>query len=137
MNKKILLTVVTVATSGLVLFGATSIVKAETTNSNRDNIIDKLVSKFKLNKADVQAVFDQARTDRQKQRLQMMTDRLSQAVKDGKITEAQKTAILQKFQERQTERQKERQEMQDWANKNGIDFSKIGGMGRGMHGWHM
>jgi hypothetical protein len=77
-------------------------------------------------------------------------DRLTQAVKDGKITEAQKAKILAKREELQAkreawkdktpeERQQARQELHDqlkqWADDNGIPLSYLMTMHGQHHGW--
>ena len=96
--------------------------------------------KFHLNKADVQSVFDQHRATQLQNRQQKIDDRLTQAVKDGKITDAQKTLIENKLkelaanrqaefaklksmtpEERKEERQKQKQALDDWAKQNGIN----------------
>jgi hypothetical protein len=84
---------------------------------------------------------------------QQMEERLTQAVKDGKITEEQKSKILAKHQEIADKREAERDAMKDktreerkaamdanreelkkWASDNGIDEKYLMGFGRGHHG---
>lgn len=147
---------------GLLAFGAVSLagisfVNAQSATSGYPSIIQKIADKFKLNTADVKAVFDE---DRQQHRQQMETlfiQKLDQAVKDGKLTEAQKQLIIVKRQEletswqtqmqngsnltpeqRRTQKQSHMQALKDWATQNGIDIQYLMGGPRGhfgmMHG---
>lgn len=88
-------------------------------------IIDKLVKAFNLDPAKVKEVFDQDRQERIVERKARYEEILNQAVKDGKLTEAQKAAILKKTDELQSKReaiQKEREELKKWADDNKIDL---------------
>jgi len=80
------------------------------TNSNStspiDSLVEKIATKFSLNKDEVQAVFDQDKTERQAEMTTKMKaraeERLTQAVTDGKITQAQKDLITAKMSEVET-----------------------------------
>lgn len=125
-------------------------------------MIQKIADKFGLNKTDVQAVFDQDRTDRKADMEKKFQTDLDQAVKDGKITDSQKQLIISKRTELQDARKKGMQNMQGksadeikaameankstmesertaleaWAKQNGIDMKYLmGGFGR--HGFGM
>ena len=117
MNKKLII----VSAVALGTVGALSATRqsayAEETQSKYPPIIQKLVDKFKLNESEVNKVVEEARTERQAQRRDLQAERqkiieekLAQAVKDGKITEDQKTKILNKINEMRTAQQNERQE---------------------------
>ncbi|MFH0831217.1 MAG: hypothetical protein V1895_04125 [Parcubacteria group bacterium] len=69
---------------------------------SRPTIIDKLVERFNLNKDEVQAVFDELRDERQAEHRAKLEERLQSAVDNGKLTTAQRDAILTKMQENQT-----------------------------------
>lgn len=119
-------------------------------------IIQKIADKFGLNKDEVQKVFDEERTVRQAEMQVKLEERLAQAVAEGKITDAQKTLILNKHKELQEERsnrqnwqnltreqrktqmESKKAELETWANQNGIDMeyfhSKIGMKGHGGFG---
>lgn len=125
------------------------------------SLIDRLVQRFNLKKSDVQQVFDQYKTDQQANRQQKLEDRLTQAVKDGKLTEDQKTKILAKLKEVEANRQanrtamegktaaerqaaiaQERADLEKWASDNNIPLEYLrpgfgGGMHRGMMGGGM
>jgi len=144
MTSKLILSALSLAIAGGVFWVSVPKVSAQTTTPK--TIIERLAEKFGLKQADVQTVFEQERTQRQTQMQARFEERLTQAVKDGQITESQKTAILAKHQEMQQEREKEREEWQSWLKANGLENSEfgsgfggkgmgMGGMGRGMHGW--
>lgn len=63
------------------------------------DLVDKISTRFNLNKADVQKVFDENRVEKRTQMEQRYEERLNQAVKDGKLTAEQKDKILAKHKE--------------------------------------
>jgi DNA-binding transcriptional MerR regulator len=150
-----------VVTGGILAVGASSLVgagavSAQTSSNNTHGptaLIQKIAQKFGLNEAEVKAVFDEEHEAREAERRQNLEDRLSQAVTDGKITEAQKTAVLSKVDELDTYRDslsdktdEERREamktkmaeLKTWAEENDIpmDYLRMGGP-RGGHGGGM
>jgi predicted esterase len=112
---------------------------------NNSDMISSLAKKLGIAEDKLKSAFDSMRTDRQKEMQKAFEERLTQAVKDKKITEAQKNLILQKHAELQktreadwNARQQKRTELEAWAEKNGIDPSYLfGGFGKGgmMRGW--
>ena len=90
-------------------------------NDSYPPIIKKLAEKLNVKESDVQGAFDEMRAERQKEMKANLEERLDEAVKDGKITEAQKEAILKKMDEVRSEGEKHREEMRKWAEENGID----------------
>jgi len=155
MKSKLILLALTLTLVGLAVFGVSQ-VQAQSSQGKYPSIVQKLVQRFGLKENDVQAVFDEARQERQSQMQARFEERLNQAVKDGKITESQKQAILAKHKELQEKRlsekenwqnttpeqrrqaiQEKKQELESWANQNGIDLKYLFGwfgMKRG-HGW--
>lgn len=156
MKNKIILTLFILTLAGLMVFGAAN-ANAQDLKGPYQSIIQKLVQKFGLKESDVQTVFNEARQERQSQMQAKFEERLNQLVKDGKITEAQKQAILAKHKELQEKKQQEvqswqnmtpeqrrqakevqKQELESWAKQNGIDLKYFfgGRMGRfgGMKG---
>ena len=130
-NKKVLLVAglaASIVTLGLV---GTSIVSAETTSANM-SIVERIATKFGLKEADVQAVFDEDRTAREAERSAVLSDRLQDAVDEGKITAEQKASIEAKITEEQSAREAERTALQQWAKDNNIDMKYL--MGGGRHG---
>lgn len=158
MNKKILLTGLTVAILGAGVLTSTQVF-AQTSNDTTSSIVQKIADKFGLNKSDVQAVFDQEKSDREASMEAKFESQLDQDVKDGKLTDAQKQLIISKRKELESTRQTQMQSMQgksqdeikaameankatmeserksleDWATKNGIDIKYLMG-GFGMRG---
>lgn len=109
--KKPLLVLGAVTGIGLAGIAGLGVASATTsTNNGADSIIEKIATKFNVNKEDVAAVFDEERNAREAEHQQKMTDRLTQAVEDGKITEEQKSKILAKQQELQAKRE-------EWKDK--------------------
>ncbi|MEW6447300.1 MAG: hypothetical protein AB1426_04310 [Bacillota bacterium] len=122
-----------------VLLGAygLSAMAAETqADYNFPPVIQKLIDKFNLDPAKVNEVLQEDRKEREAKRLSIFKDRLEQAVKDGKLTEKQREAILSKRSELQAKLQnlrdlspeerhealkQLRDEMEKWAKENGID----------------
>ena len=153
LNKTLLVgaTIVSLGASSVLGMG---LAHAATTSNNQDGLVDTIASKFNLNKSDVQKVFDENRTAHQAEREQKMKERLDQAVKDGKLTQAQEDALIAKHKELEATRQANHDAMKDktkaerkatmdaertaykqWLSDNGIpaDYGMMGGRG-GMHG---
>lgn len=144
--------------------GAGAIFKVSLTEAAanpRTDMIQYLAQKLGLDQSKVQSAFDSYHSEQRAARQQQMTDRLTTyldgLVKQGKITEAQKTAILAKHselqqihettdwstktpEERRTAMEKQRADLEAWAKKEGIDISFLQfgfggrGMGKGMMG---
>jgi hypothetical protein len=122
-----------------------------TSGSNGDDsLVNKIAQRFNVNKDDVQKVFDENKSQHQAAHQQKMEERLDQAVKDGKITSAQKDAIIAKLQEMKTymESIKDKpadekralmkakmDELKQWAKDNGL--TKYVPMMGGHHGMGM
>jgi hypothetical protein len=155
--KRSLLVGATLATVITGVSGA-GIVSAATDSSNTSNtsLVDKIATKFKLNKSDVQAVFDQDRQEHQTQMEANQKEKLATAVKDGKLTQEQADHITQVMSEVNTLRgttspqdesdsvrsqiKAKLDDLRTWAKSNNVDMQYImfghGGPGghRGMHG---
>lgn len=151
MNKKILLTIAAVSIVGAGLLTSTTVFAQNTAEGQNPmtSLATKIADKFGLKKEDVQAVFDAERQERQKEMETRYEDELSQAVKDGKLTENQKSLIIAKQKELNSNRQttmenmknktgderkaamkKERTDLETWAKENGIDIKYMrGGFG--------
>jgi hypothetical protein len=93
--KKPALIIATIAVLGISGVGAYSVQQAHAA-APAPSLIDALVQRFGLNKADVQQVFDANKAAHQADRKQHETDRLAEAVKDGKLTQAQADLITAK-----------------------------------------
>lgn len=148
--------VTTVGLTGLAGVGVAS-AATDTTATGTDpmsSLIDKIASKFNLDKTKLKAVFDQERTNREAARDAEITKALEQLVTDGKITSEQKDKLVAKRAEikkemeasRTTNQSKTREEMhtlmdqkrtelEQWAKGNGISTEYLRYLmgGRGGH----
>lgn len=109
MNKKIILPLLALTVA---IGASTAIIKtvsAADSGTQHASIVQKLAAKFGLQENDVEAVFDENRAEIQKEHEQAFDERLNQAVADGKITAAQRGAILVKHTEMQQMREVERE----------------------------
>ena len=105
-SSKILTAAALVATLGVTGFGALTSFAAENPQGQKHPLVEAIATKFHLNVVDVQAVFDEERAKRQdtrqEHRADFMADHLAQAVKDGKLSQAQADALKAKQAEMQT-----------------------------------
>lgn len=137
---------VALALVGLAVYGSTTVsAQSPTPKANPiQSLVAKIAQKFNLNEAEVQAVFDEHRQEMHTTMRDKLEDRLSQAVTEGKLTEAQKQAILGKLaelesqkdelrdefmnatpEERKEKMQSKRAELEAWAREQGIDVSVL------------
>jgi hypothetical protein len=153
-SKKLIAATLLVAAVGSgVVATAASAATSSATGDSTSSLVQKIADTFHLNSADVQKVFDQNKAQRQADHQQKIEDRLTQAVKDGKLTEDQKTKLLTKLQDMQAAREaarqtaktatkadrraameKQRADFQQWLKDNGITnldsiLPNIGGPG--------
>lgn len=153
--KKTILITGAAGTVGIACMLGTGLVSAATSTTAGTSLVDKIAAKFNLSKDDVQKVFDEDRTAHEAEMQATVEKELSQAVSDGKITEEQKTAILAKRKEIQTQRDAdkdsfsslsdderkarmdaERTALDTWVSDNGIstDYLRYVFGGHGGHG---
>ena len=122
---------------------------AATRTDRMNSIVNAIAQKFNLNPTDVQQVFDAEHQKMQAQRQADLKTRLDQAVKDGKITQAQEDLIVAKHQEmktfmdsmkdktpaeRETAMKSQRDALKKWATDNNIPpqfLMPFGDHGRG------
>ncbi len=126
------LIVASAITGAVGIAGISTTAMAATSNSDYPPIVQKLADKFHLNPMDVQQVFKDEQATHNKDRQQKLEDKLTAAVKDGKLTEDQKTKLLAKLdslksefktenhQDRMVNHQKLHDELEAWAKDNGI-----------------
>lgn len=147
MSKKIIIP--TAVLAGLAMVTVFGIKNIGAMGNGYSPMAEKIANRFGLNKDEVEAVFEEERTQRQEEMRTRQEERLTKAVSDGKITEEQKQAIVTKRAELQENRQQmtnlsdeervqrmeeHRQEMETWAEENGIDMSLFMGLGKGPGG---
>jgi hypothetical protein len=119
------------------VFASSHIVSAQD-SAGGNSLVAAIASKFNLNQADVQAVFDEERSKHEAEMKAQMEAKVTQAVTDGKITEAQKKAIQEKFgapfakrvepgqfedmseEQRQAFHEQKKAEMDTWLSQNGL-----------------
>lgn len=139
----------------IVAFGiwGTGKVMAVDNGDTSESIASRIARRFGLNEDDVQKFFSEVHQEKMMEHTQNLEERLMQAVKDGKITEQQKQAILAKFkelkdqhaanleafkdmtpQDRRDAMEKKRAELEVWAKEQGIDTNYLLGFGMGMKG---
>lgn len=112
MKKHIVLAALVVSLIGTGIVGVTHTF-AQGVDDQRATLVQKLAEKFGLNKNEVQAVFDEHHKEMVGKMRTNMEERLSQAVTEGKITDAQKTLILNKIAELQASHESERESLKD------------------------
>lgn len=152
MNTKLFIPVAAIALVGIATFGVGQAF-AQSATTPQVTIIDKIATKFNLNKTQVQAVFDEQHATRQAEMQKRYEDMLATAVKDGKITESQKNALIAKHNEikanmqsqkeafkdltpeaRREKMEAKRTELEAWAKAQGVDIKYLFGLGHGRMG---
>jgi len=136
-NKKLIAVILALGIFASVGYFGTSYVVASENAPGYSTLVTRLSQRFNLSESDIKAVFDAVRDEKMEARKAELSKRLSQAVSDGVITEAQKSALLTKMQEHQAERKENREEMKKWFSDNGIDQSKLAKYLRFAGGKHM
>jgi hypothetical protein len=149
--KKVLLLTGVTSIVGLASLGGVVSATGNNNTGGNDGLVDKIATKFNLDKSEVQEVFDAEREAREAERQLKMEERLTQAVTDGKITEAQKESILAKqaemknylesikdkpAEERKTLMKEKMEEMHQWAKDNGVTKYFMMLKAGGGHGHH-
>lgn len=139
------LLLVTVAAAGAValLAAGRNVYAADTGFAT---IVTRIAERFNLNQSDVQKVFDDARAEKRSTMRKNLESRLTTAVSEGTITEAQKQAILTKFDQMPDKIAELRSEWETWMSTNNLTVEQLekigfGLWGRGfrhgfMMGWH-
>lgn len=154
--RKILLSILAFTIVGTLTMAGAGQVYAQTNSNPWSNLSQIIAQKFGLDQNKVQEVVDQFHQQKRQEMVTSMSQKheewLNALVKEGKLTEAQKTSILNKLQElknkynredwknltpleRKDQAQNEFQELKTWAQSQGIDLSYLKpGMGKwGMH----
>lgn len=144
MKKKIMLPTI-LALSVLVVGVLATGVDAQNA-SNYPPIVQKIADKFNLNVSEVEQVFDQERDEHRAEKFALFADRLDDLVSEGKLTDIQKEAILDKHEEMQdsieelrglsgSEKKEEMRKLHDnfrtWLEGESIDLTLFGGFGKG------
>jgi len=160
MNKKIIIPIMTLALFAAATYGSKAFAYE---GGYHSDLIAEIAQRFNLNQAEVQSVFDEQRGEIRARHQEMFEQRLANAVESGQITEDQKQLIIERHEQMQEERasslenwqnltpeerrqanQERKDQMEAWAEENGLDanfFSLMNGghgnsrgMGKGMVG---
>lgn len=151
-HKKVILPVFALVAAGILLIGIPQAANAQSPGEGIQSLVQKIASKFGLKQTDVQSVFDEHKKEMDTKRQANYETRLTQLVRDKKITEAQKQLILAKHKELEAKRdsfkdsfknmteeqrkaaiQAEKTDLENWVKQNNIDVKYLmgGGMRRG------
>ncbi|MBN1162921.1 hypothetical protein JXA34_04230 [Patescibacteria group bacterium] len=138
MNKKIIIPTLALA---LIATAGTMTVKsvyAQGPGNGFQSLIKKFIERFNLNEDEVNEFMEEIKEEKREEQRSHLEEQLNAAVSEGKLTEEQKNALLEKMAERpenkenwqelsEEERKQlmdnNRAEMQAWAEENGIDLS--------------
>lgn len=141
-----MISVAVITLAGAGLFGATNTF-AQSADEQGTSLAQRIATKFNLNQSEVESVFKEYKAEHHTKMQARFEERLTQAVKDGKITEDQKTKILAKFkehmadkkavhekfnnmtyEERKAAKETKHKELKTWAEENGIDMQVLFGV---------
>lgn len=114
--KKRLITAAAVATigvAGLSTGAAFAMSGNSSTDSPMNGLVEAIAAKFNLKSSDVQAVFDEQRSQMEADREQLLQDKVAALVKDGTLTQAQADKINARRAELKKTHEAERASMQD------------------------
>lgn len=123
MKNKILILTLTLAV--LAVAGKTITTPANALENNYPSLIQKIAETFNLNQGEVENVVNQNREEVQQERQQLRTHNLDQAVENGVLTNEQKEALENKWQERKSEMEQHREEMNKWMEEQNIDHEAL------------
>lgn len=144
MNKKLLLSLLAVGAIASGVLFKTSEALADDETKPFGDIVQRLSEKFGLEESEVQAVFDAVHDEHMQEMQIKFEERLSSLVSEGKLTEDQKNALIEKHKEMKAnlpepgeepsedmheKMRSQHQEFKAWAEEQGIDLSLIGPMG--------
>lgn len=110
----------------------------------RETVIERLATAFDKSEDEVRAVFEELHQERHQERQATIEQKLEEAVSAGQLTETQRDALLEKFEqhrsqraeereafkelsreERQVAREERKQAFQAWAEAQGIDLELL------------
>jgi len=145
--------IVAIGLVAILAFSSADEVSAYGFDDHRDNFAQAIAQKFNLNQSEVEDVMDEYHQQniglREQEMLANFDERLDQALAEGKITESQMYAILEKHEEmhdrivdlRDQDLDRDElhelkadihDEMEAWADEQGIDYDVFMRLGNGM-----
>ena len=142
LNKKnLILPIAILATAGVISLGAVSANAYFGGGQHHDDMVKELAVKLGVDESKVSAIFEEMHQEHQQEMEDLLNERLDAAVSQGKITDAQKASILEKHdalekkhdanresfqsmtpEQRRESRQADHDEMEAWAETQGIDL---------------
>jgi hypothetical protein len=129
LTKKSLLIAGAVTTLGIAsTFGAHAALATYNHDTNDESLVERIATKFNLSENDVQAVFDDYKSD---QAAEKTSEYLQKLVDQGKITPEQKTLIENKLNELRDQKNQEMADLRAWATTNNI--SDVSYVTKGLH----
>lgn len=156
-NKSVILPILAIGIVGTIAAVAGAHYVSAQNSQDGQTIVQRIAQRFGLKENDVQGVFDEHKADHRAEMKTKLDEKLTQSVKDGKLTEAQKQSIIAKMEELKSQRDAERekfktmtpqerkqamettgQDLETWAKAQGIDSSLLPFFGhfRGHKGMH-
>lgn len=146
--KRPLLMLAAVTAIGIGAFATVGAASA-TSGHGDDRLVAAIATKFNLNQADVQKVFDEQRQQSEADRTRHVSERLQRLVDNGTITAEQKVMIEMKLtelraqrtadkatwktlsaEERKAQKEERKAALEAWAQENNLDLSKLKGIFR-------
>ncbi|HLD17945.1 MAG TPA: hypothetical protein VJB99_02610 [Patescibacteria group bacterium] len=140
-SRRLLAAAVIIAGLGVGVIGVGTTFAAQANhNSGMSGLVEAIAAKFNLKVADVQAVFDEQRQQMESSIANREAETLTQAVADGKITQAQVDVITAKRQElkdsmesfasmneddRRAAMKTQMNDLKQWAEKNDIPLNEF------------
>lgn len=118
-----------VATLGVATLMGANTVSAQTTG---DSLIDKVATRFNLNRDEVEQAFEEYQDERHEERMKDVAEYLQEKVDAGSITAEQKTLIETKLAEMHDEHEADREALQQWADDNDVSMRYLMGRGHGV-----
>ena len=151
MKKQILIPAVALIMTAGIAYGAYTAQAAETHTGF--SFAQRIAKRFNLQESEVQTFMSELRLEHHEMMQERIENRLATLVSEGKLAAEQKDLLLAKFEEQHKEHedeqeelsnktpeerrahmQEERQEMQEWAETQGIDLSVVMPVGQMRHG---
>ncbi|MCA9302105.1 hypothetical protein H6802_03765 [Candidatus Nomurabacteria bacterium] len=146
MNKSFL-AVGVLSLAGFSMLAAPSILKVNADTQDLPPMMQQVADRFGISTDDLRSYLDELRANHREQVKEEVEAKLEDAVASGMLSQEQKNALVQKqeqfraemqdlsIEERHAKTAAHREEMQEWAETNGVDLSELdlgrNGMGRG------
>jgi len=143
--KKPMLAVAALSVIGVGAMGSATYALEDSATGEKTSMVDKLVSKFNLDKTEVETFFKEERAAHDVKRSEKMTEKLAEAVKDSTITQEQSDYITKAMTEIDVLRsestpgeqddttrdamKEKRDALRDWAKENDVELNVLGGKG--------